>query len=246
MQTDLSGKIALVTGASRGIGKAICAALVNANAFVIGTATSQENAEAITKALDGKGKGLVYNSIDPSGVSQVMSALQSGGYVPNILVNNAGITRDGLFMRMDDNQWQDVISVNLTAVMQITRAVSKAMIKARNGRIINISSVVGSLGNAGQTNYAASKAGLEGFTRSLAREVASRGVTVNAIAPGYIATDMTSKLTEDQANTIMASIPLGCMGSPQDIANAVVYLAGAGGRYVTGHTLHVNGGMLMA
>jgi len=246
MQIDLSGQTALVTGASRGIGKAISRALAAANAYVIGTATSQAGADGIADKLGDKGAGLVYNSARPESLSELVNRLGELQLTPSILVNNAGITRDGLFLRMDDAQWDEVIAVNLSAVMRLTRAMCKGMIKARAGRVINISSVVASLGNAGQVNYAASKAGIEGMSRALARELAGRGITVNAIAPGYIATDMTGKLTEEQTGRLLSAIPLGRMGNPQDIANAVVFLASENGGYITGHTLHLNGGMLMA
>lgn len=244
----LSNKIALVTGASRGIGKAIALALAGAGAQVIGTATSDKGAEAISgylKAAKLKGQGMVLDVSSQASIDGLMQKLTAEIGNPDILVNNAGITRDNLLMRMKEDEWQSILDTNLSSVYRMSKAVIRAMMKAKSGRIINIGSVVGSMGNAGQTNYAAAKAGLLGFTKSLARELGSRGITVNAVAPGFIDTDMTRALSEDQCNALLANIPLGRLGVADDIAQAVLFLASPHAGYITGETLHVNGGMLM-
>ncbi|WOT06569.1 3-oxoacyl-ACP reductase FabG [Shewanella youngdeokensis] len=242
---DLTGKVALVTGASRGIGRAIAETLVSAGAIVIGTATSERGAEAIQAYLGDNGHGLVLNVTDGDSVKALFAAIKEKAGDVNILVNNAGITRDNLLMRMKDDEWQDIIDTNLTSVFRTSKAVMRPMMKKRHGRIINIGSVVGTMGNPGQTNYCAAKAGLIGFTKSLAREVASRQITVNAIAPGFIQTDMTDELTEDQQKAIMSQVPMERLGQAQEIANAVLFLASDSAAYITGETLHVNGGMYM-
>lgn len=244
----LTNQVALVTGASRGIGAAIASALGKAGATVIGTATSQAGAEAISAQLTQagvKGLGLALNVNDALQVESVLKQISEQFGDVSVLVNNAGITRDTLLMRMKDEDWDDVISTNLTSVYRMSQAVLRPMMKARTGRIISISSVVGHMGNAGQTNYAAAKAGMTGFTKSLAQEVGSRGITVNCIAPGFIDTDMTKELSEEVRNKMMAHIPLGKFGHVDDIAAAVVFLASPSAGYITGETLHINGGMLM-
>ncbi|MBY5920960.1 3-oxoacyl-ACP reductase FabG [Ferrimonas balearica] len=243
---DLSGKIALVTGASRGIGRAIAEQLVAAGATVVGTATSERGAEAISAYLGENGRGLVLNVTDPASIEALFEAIKGQYGDVDILVNNAGITRDNLMMRMKDGEWTDIIDTNLTSVFRTSKAVLRSMMKKRHGRIINIGSVVGTMGNPGQANYAAAKAGLLGFTKSLAKEVASRGITVNAIAPGFIQTDMTDELTDDQKAAIMGQVPVARLGQAQEIADAVVFLASDRASYITGETLHVNGGMVMA
>jgi len=245
----LNNEIALVTGASRGIGKAIALALGQQSATVIGTATSQSGADAISAALEAnniKGRGYVLDVTDQASVDQLITAVQAEFGSPSILVNNAGITRDNLLMRMKDEEWDSIINTNLTSIYRVSKACLKDMMKQRKGRIINISSVVGSAGNAGQTNYAAAKAGLLGFTKSLAREVGTRGITVNAVAPGFIDTDMTKALPEAHRDVLLKSIPLQRLGQPEEIAAAVVFLASSQAGYITGETLHVNGGMYMA
>ncbi len=245
----LEGQVALVTGASRGIGQAVALALGKQGATVIGTATSQSGAEAIGAYLvqaGVKGMGLAMNVNDLVQVEQGLAAIQKQFGEVSILVNNAGITRDNLLMRMKDEEWDDIIETNLKSVFRLSRGVLRAMMKARQGRIINIASVVGSMGNAGQTNYAAAKAGMIGFSKSLAREVGSRNITVNCVAPGFIDTDMTRALSEDQRKGLLEHIPLGRLGSVEDIAAAVSFLASPQAAYVTGTTLHVNGGMYMA
>lgn len=244
----LQGKTALVTGASRGIGQAIALLLAQQGAHVIGTATTEAGAQAVTTALSPMGgRGVVLNVNDAQAcldrVDQISQSPQSG---PHILVNNAGITRDGLAMRMKDDDWADVIDTNLSSVFRLSRAVMRGMMKARWGRIINITSVVGASGNAGQANYAAAKAGVAGMTRALARELGSRNITVNCVAPGFIATDMTDALDDAQKAALLTQIPLGKLGSPADIAQAVAFLASPGADYITGTTLHVNGGMYMS
>ena len=241
---DFSGKIAVVTGASRGIGREIAAELRNAGADVFGTATSEKGAAGISEYL-GEGRGLVLNVADQASVDAFAEKVKAVGD-PDILVNNAGITRDGLLMRMKDSDWDDVISTNLSSVYRMSKVFLRGMMKKRYGRIVSVSSVVGLMGNAGQTNYAAAEAGIIGFTRSLAKEVASRGITVNAVAPGFIATDMTAALTDEQKQKISAEIPSGRLGSAADIANAVLFLASDASSYITGDVINVNGGMYMA
>ena len=246
---SLENEIALVTGASRGIGQAIALKLGNDGATVVGTATSPSGAEAITKALQDnglKGMGVVMNVTDQSSVDAALETISNEFGAPTILVNNAGITRDNLLMRMKDDEWDDIISTNLTSIFRLSKACLRAMTKARKGRIISISSVVGASGNAGQTNYSAAKAGLLGFTKSLAREVGARGITVNAVAPGFIDTDMTKALPEAQREALQKGIPLNRLGQPEEIAAAVAFLASPEAGYITGETLHVNGGMYMA
>jgi 3-oxoacyl-[acyl-carrier protein] reductase len=246
-ESSLAGQVALVTGASRGIGRAIALALAAQGAKVIGTATTPAGADAIGEALSAftGSRGLCLNVNDGPGVEAAVDAIvkEHGGL--QILVNNAGITRDTLSMRMKDDDWDAVIDTNLKAVFRISRAVIRPMMKQRFGRIINITSVVGSSGNAGQANYAASKAGVAGMTRALARELGSRGITVNCVAPGFIQTDMTSELSEQQTAGLLAQIPLGRLGQASDIAHAVAFLASAQAGYITGTELHVNGGMFM-
>lgn len=242
---SFEGKIALVTGASRGIGKAIALTLTARGATVIGTATSEKGAEAITTYLDGKGKGLALNVTDPASIEETLTQIRAEFGEIDILVNNAGITRDNLLMRMKDDEWQDIIDTNLSSVYRLSKSVLRAMMKKRCGRIISIASVVGVMGNAGQTNYAAAKAGLIGFSKSLAREVASRGITVNVVAPGFIETDMTKALTDEQRAGILSQVPANRLGDAQEIASAVAFLASDEAAYITGETLHVNGGMYM-
>ncbi len=244
----MENRIALVTGASRGIGQACALALAKQGMTVIGTATSDKGAEAITvylQAAGAKGCGMKLNVTDAAEVDAVIAAIEKdfGGIA--VLVNNAGITRDNLLMRMKDEEWDDIMATNLTSVFRLSRAVIKRMLKARAGRIISIASVVGAMGNAGQTNYSAAKAGIMGFTKSLAREVGSRNITVNCVAPGFIDTDMTKALPDAQRQALLAHIPLGKLGGVEDIANAVAFLAGDQAGYITGTTLHVNGGMYM-
>ena len=241
----LDGEVALVTGASRGIGAAIAKALLAAGATVVGTATTQAGADGIAAALGGKARGIVLDVSDDESIQAAIKDLQSHEGSPTILVNNAGVTRDNLLMRMKDAEWSDVIATNLTGTYRLCKACLRGMMKARKGRIINIASVIAIMGNAGQANYAASKAGMIGFTKSLAREIGSRGITVNVVAPGFIDTDMTKVLSDAQREGMLAQVPLGQLGAADDIANAVVFLASAGGAYITGETLHVNGGMLM-
>ncbi|MDE1462627.1 3-oxoacyl-ACP reductase FabG [Spartinivicinus poritis] len=246
---DLTGKVALVTGASRGIGQAIAKALAESGATVAGTATSEKGAEAITaylKELGNGGQGFVLDVSDDASVEQSLKNIADTlGGNPLVVVNNAGITRDNILMRMKADEWDSVINTNLTSLYRVSKACLRAMTKARWGRIINVSSVVGSMGNAGQTNYAAAKAGLEGFTRSLARELGARNITVNAVAPGFIDTDMTRELPEAHKETLLGQIPLTRLGQPEEIAAAVKFLASEPAGYITGETLHVNGGMYM-
>lgn len=242
---DLSGETALVTGASRGIGAAIAGLLAAAGAKVIGTATTAEGAARIGDSLGGKGRGAMLDVSSAASVEALFTDLSAREELPSIVVNNAGITRDGLLLRMKDVDWDEVIATDLTSVFRVSRASLRHMMKQRKGRIITITSVVGAMGNAGQTNYAAAKAGVMGFTKSLAREVGSRGITVNAVAPGFIDTDMTRALDDSQRETLQRGIALGRLGSSEDIASAVLYLASSAGAYVTGQTLHVNGGLLM-
>jgi 3-oxoacyl-[acyl-carrier protein] reductase len=244
----MEGKIALITGASRGIGQACALALAKQGATVIGTATSDKGAEAITaylQAAGAKGRGMKLNVTDAAEVDAVIAAIEKDFGAVTILVNNAGITRDNLLMRMKDEEWDEIMATNLTSVFRLSRAVLRAMMKARQGRIISIASVVGAMGNAGQTNYSAAKAGIMGFTKSLAREVGSRNITVNCVAPGFIDTDMTRALPDAQRQALLAHIPLGRLGAADDIAEAVAFLAGDKAAYITGTTLHVNGGMYM-
>lgn len=245
---SIEGKIALVTGASRGIGRAIALELARRGAVVVGTATSPAGAEAISaylKEAGNAGRGLVLNVADAASIESALAEMTASVGAPVILVNNAGITRDNLMLRMKDEEWDDVIATNLTSIYRMSRACLKAMTRERWGRIISISSVVGSMGNAGQANYAAAKAGLEGFSRALAREIGSRNITVNAVAPGFIATDMTHVLSDEQKEKMLATIPAGRLGQPEEIAAAVGFLASAEAAYITGVTLHVNGGMYM-
>ncbi len=244
----LTAKTALVTGASRGIGQAIALQLGQAGATVIGTATSDQGAEAITRYLQAakiEGQGMKLDVTDAVEVDAVIAAINQAHGDIGILVNNAGITRDNLLMRMKDEEWDEIIATNLTSVFRLSRAVLRGMMKARSGRIISIASVVGAMGNAGQTNYSAAKAGIMGFTKSLAREVGSRNITVNCVAPGFIDTDMTRALPEAQRQALLAHIPLGRLGSVEDIAHAVAFLASSTAGYISGTTLHVNGGMYM-
>ena len=241
----LEGEVALVTGASRGIGASIAAALASAGATVIGTATSEGGAAGISDALGGNNRGIVLNISDDESVAAAIKNIQSNEGSPTIVVNNAGITRDNLLMRMKAEEWEDVLSTNLSGVYRVSKACLRGMMKAKKGRIINIGSVIGVMGNAGQSNYAAAKAGIIGFSKSLAREIGSRNITVNVVAPGFIDTDMTRVLPEEQKNAMLNQVPLGRLGDGQDIANAVVFLASDSAGYITGETLHVNGGMLM-
>jgi 3-oxoacyl-[acyl-carrier protein] reductase len=241
----LEGEVALVTGASRGIGASIAEALASAGATVIGTATSEGGAAGISDALGGNGRGIVLNISDAESVAAAIKNVQDNEGSPTIVVNNAGITRDNLLMRMKVEEWEDVLSTNLSGVYRVSKACLRGMMKAKKGRIINISSVIGVMGNAGQSNYAAAKAGIIGFSKSLAREIGSRNITVNVVAPGFIDTDMTRVLPEEQKNAMLTQVPLGRLGDGRDIANAVVFLASASAAYITGETLHVNGGMLM-
>ena len=243
---SLAGKIALVTGATRGIGAAIADTLAQAGATVIGTATSENGANAITERLaQWHGTGRTLNAATPDSVEALIADVEKEFGKLDILVNNAGITRDNLLMRMKEEEWDEIMNVNLKSVYRASKAVLRGMMKQRAGRIITITSVVGTMGNAGQTNYAAAKAALQGFSKSLAREVGSRGITVNCVAPGFIDTDMTRALPEETRKAFEAQTALGCFGTPQDIADAVLFLASDQARYITGQTLHVNGGMLM-
>lgn len=244
----LDNQIALVTGASRGIGQAIALELGAQGAIVIGTATSESGAEAISARFAEagiKGKGMMLNVTQQDSIDQVLGAIKEEFGAPTVLVNNAGITRDNLLMRMKDDEWSDIIDTNLTSIYRLSKACLRDMMKAKKGRIINIASVVGSTGNPGQTNYSAAKAGMLGFSKSLAREVGSRGITVNAVAPGFIDTDMTRELSDDQKKALLGNIPLGRLGDPKDIAYAVAFLASEMAGYITGETIHVNGGMFM-
>ena len=247
--TQLNDQIALVTGASRGIGQAIALALGGAGATVIGTATSEKGAQAIAAYLAEAGipgTGLVLDVADADSVARCVKQVNGDFGAPDILVNNAGITRDGLLMAMKEEQWDAVINTNLSSIYRMSKAVIRGMMKKRKGRIISISSVVGASGNPGQTNYAAAKAGLVGFSKALAREVGSRNITVNAVAPGFIDTDMTRELDDKQKQALLEQIPLGRLGAPEEIAATVLFLASPGAAYITGETIHVNGGMYMS
>jgi 3-oxoacyl-[acyl-carrier protein] reductase len=237
--------VALVTGASRGIGKAIAEKLVEEGFFVVGTATTDAGAEAISRYLNENGKGLKLNVADANSIDEVIKAVNDSFGAPTVLVNNAGVTRDNLLMRMKDEEWDDIINTNLTSVFRMSKAVLRGMMKAKTGRIINISSVVGATGNAGQANYAAAKAGMIGFAKSMAKEVGSRNITINTVAPGFIDTDMTKELSDDIKNTLLNGIPLGRLGAASEVAHAVAFLASEGAAYITGETLHVNGGLFM-
>jgi 3-oxoacyl-[acyl-carrier protein] reductase len=242
-------KIALVTGASRGIGAAIAESLGKAGMVVIGTATSAAGAEQIDARLreaGTEGRGMVLNVTDAASVAQLLEAVTRDFGTVTVLVNNAGITKDNLLMRMSDEEWFDVINTNLSAVYRLSKACLRGMLKARWGRIINISSIVGAMGNAGQTNYSATKAGVMGFTRSLAKEIGSRNITVNAVAPGFIDTDMTRALPEDQRSALVSGIALARLGKPEEIASVVQFLCSDGAAYITGETIHVNGGLYMS
>ena len=247
-QLALSGQVALVTGASRGIGKAIALALGRAGAVVVGTATSEQGAEKITAYMQEagiQGEGRMLDVCNAPSVTELVDDVAAKHGTLTILVNNAGITRDNLLMRMKDDEWDSIIDTNLSSVFRVSKACLRGMMKARQGRIINIASVVGAMGNAGQTNYAAAKAGIMGFGRSLAREVGSRNITVNTVAPGFIDTDMTRALSEEQRAQLVREIPLGRMGEAEDIAEMVLFLASPSAGYISGQTLHVNGGMYM-
>jgi 3-oxoacyl-[acyl-carrier protein] reductase len=242
-------RVALVTGASRGIGRAILEALGKQGLVVIGTATTESGAQAIDARLKEagiRGAGMLLNVVDKTAVEQCVKTIAEQFGAPTILVNNAGITRDNLMMRMKDEEWNEVIDTNLNSVFRVTKACLRGMTKARWGRIVNISSVVGSMGNAGQANYAATKAGMDGFARALAREVGSRAITVNNVAPGFIDTDMTRELPQEQRDQLAQQIPLGRLGGPEEIAAVVAFLVSDAAAYITGETLHVNGGMYMS
>lgn len=244
----LEGQIALVTGASRGIGKAIALELAQQGATVIGTATSEAGAAQISQYLADaglQGEGRALNVTEPAQITALMDWLTSTHATPTILVNNAGITRDNLLMRMKDDEWDDIIQTNLNSVYRMSKACLRGMMKQKTGRIINVASVVGVMGNAGQTNYAAAKAGIIGFAKSLAREVGTRGITVNTVAPGFIDTDMTRDLAEEHRQQLINQIPLARLGQPEDIAKSVAFLASPGAAYITGQTINVNGGMVM-
>ena len=241
----MARQIALVTGASRGIGKAIAERLADDGFFVVGTATTDGGADAISAYLGENGKGIRLDVANAESVDAVMKMVNDDLGAPTVLVNNAGITRDNLLMRMKDEEWDDIINTNLTSVFRMSKAVLRGMMKAKTGRIINISSVVGATGNAGQANYAAAKAGMIGFTKSMAKEVGSRNITINTVAPGFIDTDMTKELSDDIKNGLLTAIPLSRLGSAKEVAHAVAFLASEGAAYITGETLHVNGGMFM-
>lgn len=241
----LQGEIALVTGASRGIGAAIASALAGAGATVVGTATSEAGAQGISDALGDRGRGIVLNIADADSVQAAVADMQSNEGSPTVVVNNAGITRDNLLMRMKQDDWDVVLQTNLSGTYRVCKACLRGMMKQKKGRIINISSVIGIMGNAGQSNYAAAKAGIIGFSKSLAREIGSRNITVNVVAPGFVDTDMTRGLADEQRQAMLSQVPLNRLGEGDDIANAVVFLASPAAAYVTGETLHVNGGMLM-
>ena len=233
----------MVTGASRGIGKAIAGRLVADGLFVVGTATRPEGAAAVGSALGADGTGVVLRLEDESAVAETVADIQSRYGAPLVLVNNAGVTRDNLLLRMTPEQWSDVLEANLTGIYRLTRPLLRGMMRARWGRIVNLSSVVGRMGNAGQSNYAATKAGIEGFTRSLAQEIGSRGITVNAVAPGFIETDMTRELSDSQRQAMVERTALGRIGTVEDVAGVVAFLVGDAAAYITGETVHVNGGL---
>ena len=242
----LDGKLVLVTGASRGIGKAIALTMGGAGATVIGTATTESGADNISKVFEDNkisGKGIKLNVTDNEQITSLVKIVNEDFGPIDILINNAGITRDNILLRMKEDEWEDIINTNLSSIYKMSKSVLRGMIKNRSGRIISITSVVGAMGNAGQSNYAAAKAGMIGFTKSLAREVGVRGITVNAVAPGFIETDMTSNLPDEQKEALASQIPMGRLGTPDEVANAVLFLAGDSGSYITGQTLHVNGGM---
>ncbi len=245
MTKEAIKQVALVTGASRGIGRAIAERLAEDGFFVIGTATSESGAESISAFLGENGKGLKLDVGNAESIAEVLKTVNDDFGAPTVLVNNAGITRDNLLMRMKDEEWDDIINTNLTSVFRMSKAVLRGMMKAKTGRIINISSVVGATGNAGQANYAAAKAGMIGFAKSMAKEVGSRNITVNTVAPGFIDTDMTRELSDDIKNGLLASIPLSRLGQASEIAHAVSFLASNGAAYITGETIHVNGGLFM-
>jgi 3-oxoacyl-[acyl-carrier protein] reductase len=245
---ELPGEVALVTGASRGIGAAIAEALASAGATVVGTATTEKGAREISNRLERaglRGRGVVLDVCQIEQIATIHADIEQREGAVTILVNNAGITRDNLFMRMKNDEWDAVIGTNLTACFHLSRAVLRGMLKARKGRIVNVASVVAAMGNAGQANYAAAKAGLIGLSKSLAREVGSRGITVNVVAPGFISTDMTASMRDDQRQALVASVPLQRLGTAADVACAVLFLVSPAGGYITGETLHVNGGMYM-
>ncbi|KPD22585.1 MULTISPECIES: 3-oxoacyl-ACP reductase FabG [Idiomarina] len=242
---NFENKVALITGASRGIGKAIAENLASQGAKVIGTATSDKGAAAISEYLGSNGEGLALDVTDAESLQQTIKDIEKKYGSIDILVNNAGITRDNLMMRMKDDEWDAVLNTNLSAVFKVCKAVVRGMMKRRNGRIINISSVVGTTGNPGQVNYCAAKAGLVGFSKAMAKEVAARGITVNCVAPGFIDTDMTKSLNDEQKQAIFDNIPAARLGEPREIAAAVAFLASEGAAYITGETIHVNGGMAM-
>ena len=242
----LAEKLVLVTGASRGIGQAIALTLGTAGATVIGTATSEKGAEAISKQFTEhkiNGQGMILNVTDDNNIAELMKNINEKYDTVDILINNAGITRDNILIRMKQDEWDEIINTNLASVFKMSKAVLRGMMKKKAGRIISIASVVGSMGNAGQANYAAAKAGIMGFTKSLAREVGSRGITVNTVAPGFIQTDMTDNLPDEQKEVLASQIPMGRLGSVEEIAQVVLFLAGNGGSYITAQTIHVNGGM---
>jgi len=246
---ELENEVVLVSGASRGIGQAIALNLGSKGAYVYGTATSERGAESISKYMKDngiEGEGLVMNVTDEESISATIKAIADAKGGVSILVNNAGITRDNLLMRMKTEEWDDIITTNLSSIFRLSKAVLRGMMKARKGRIISIASVVGVSGNAGQTNYSAAKAGVIGFSKSLAREVGSRGITVNVVAPGFIDTDMTKALPDEQREALLTQVPLGRLGDAEEIANAVTFLASKSASYITGETIHVNGGMYMS
>ncbi|MFT6984982.1 MAG: 3-oxoacyl-[acyl-carrier protein] reductase [Psychromonas sp.] len=242
---SMQDKVVLITGASRGIGRAIAESFAALGATVLGTATSENGANAISDYLGDTGKGFVLNVTENDSINTLFADIKAQYGVVDVLVNNAGITRDNLLMRMKDDEWNDIIETNLTPIFKMSKAALRPMMKKRAGRIINIGSVVGTMGNAGQANYAAAKAGVIGLTKSLAREVASRGITVNTVAPGFIETDMTNALTDEQRAATLSAVPAGRLGSTKEIAATVVFLASEGAAYINGETIHVNGGMYM-